>query len=230
MKEILSLRKQHSERTKGIAKLEERIAEERLAVDKGGSLRELRLLQQDLADERARLEPVERRIAVIEAQEARAAHINRLIEIDGQAEEAQAQEDATWLEVHDELDRAVARLYGAMQRRRAIVNDFHQVALQVAPIYAVMPGERAAAEALRAELAERGATLRAVGVGHYSGQACVFELGNVHAPDAPARPERWSWLVQQALDGMDREQAAIADRQERAERERRVREMTGGAA
>lgn len=228
MKEILNLRKQQSEHSKAITRLEQQIAEERLAVDKGGSLRELRLLEQDLEDERARLETLDRRIAVLEAEEARAANVSRLVDIDRQAEEAQAQEDATWLEVHDELDRAVARLYGARQRRRAIVNDFHQVALQVAPIYAVMNGpERTAAEALRAELAERGAALRAVGVGHYSGQSCVFEVGNVHAPDAPGRPERWSWLVQQALDGMDREHAA---QQEREERMRYAESLAGASA
>jgi hypothetical protein len=196
VKEIVSLRKQHAASSKEKARLEGRIAEEQLVVDRGGNLREFRLLQQDLDDETARLEEVERRIAVIEQEEGRERSIARLVELDQIVEEARAQVAASRQEANDTIDSVVRQHALKESALTAAEHEFLGVATHLAPIHSDRMEDRVVAEALREELRARGAKLKAIGMtrhGHH-----VFTIGG--GGDGPW-PGLWGWLLEQAVRG-----------------------------
>jgi hypothetical protein len=211
MKEILSLRKQQSERSKAIMKLEERLADERLAVEKGGPPRELRLLQQDLDDERMRLETLERRIGTIEQQEEHDHRLARLMELDSLIEAARAQLTETRVEACDTFDTLVVRVATAEAALNAVEAEFIGIARTLAPIDAYDAASRAASDALREQLLARGAKLKAIGMTRGRAHAFTIAAGG----DAPW-PEPWGWLVLQGVEGLQRRRMREAELAARA--------------
>jgi hypothetical protein len=205
MKEIVSLRKLHAASAKGIARLEQRIAEERVSVDQGGSLRELRLLEQDLDDERARLETLERRIAVIEGEEGRERNIARLVELDQIVEEARAQVAVGRQEANDTIDSVVRQQFLKESALAAAEQEFLGLATHLAPIHGFTHEERARSEALREELRARGAKLRAIGMTR-SGQH-AFTIGG--GGDGPW-PGLWGIQLHQMVQGWSQKQSVDA--------------------
>jgi hypothetical protein len=207
MKEIVSLQRQVAALARTMEARQADIAEQEALVAKGGSSRELRLLREDLADDKARLEGLQRRLADLQRQEATDEAFARLLELDRLLEDASEDRTAARTEAGQEFDSLARSLAGKEAAYTALEVEFLSLARGLARIDSFAPEDRAKAEALRDRLVASGAKLQAIG--RTQGRSHAFTIGG---GGGHPWPEPWGGLLAQAVTAIQHRRLQGAER------------------
>jgi hypothetical protein len=207
VKELTQLRKVRSQVSDRIAQRSTaRTAAERV-VDAGGDPADLVSLTGLIEADELTRGKLDRRIGELEVEVERNRRIARLAELDPIVEEARRQVTAARLEANEAVDTVITRLAATESALFAAERAFLELAGTLAPIQSHRMEDRPANEALIAELRGRGATLQAIGMTRHGQHAFTIAGGG----DGPW-PGPWGWLLEQAVNGYFRKQAADAHR------------------
>jgi len=200
--ELRKLRKDRTAVTRLTAERDQEMAALRQRAEAGDEGAELTLVARERQQgrDRAGLERMERRITLLEAEERREADVGRAVELARLADDSLGRFDTLMTEGDGWLQAFVRKLFAEQSTLQGYGQEFFDLAQRLAPgIYADDFEKRAAGEALRTELEQRGAPLRAIGLYARS----VFEgAGGYREPVLT-----WGGLLRQALDGVARAEA-----------------------
>ncbi len=203
--ELRKLRKERTAVVRLTAERDQEMATLRQRAEAGDEGAELTLVAKERQQERDRasLERMEQSITVLEEKELREAHMAKAVDAARGADESLSRFDTLMTEGDGWLQAFVRKLFAEQSTLQGYGQEFFDLAQRLAPgIYADDFEKRAAGEALRTELEQRGAPLRAIGLYARS----VFEgAGGYREPVLT-----WGGLLRQALDGVARAEALRA--------------------